>query len=69
MGLIDEVKDAVLQRKGFLGQMLALVESVEAGDFNETARLLQALDLKLADINQATLAAIQWVADLDKEAD
>lgn len=69
LGLIDEVKDAVLQRKGFLGQMLALVESVEAGDFNETARLLQALDLKLADINQATLAAIQWVADLDKEAD
>lgn len=69
LGLIDEVKDAVLQRKGFLGQMLALVESVEAGDFNETARLLQALDLKLADINQATLAAIQWVADLDKAAD
>jgi len=69
LGLIDEVKDAVLQRKGFLGQMLALVESVEAGDFNETARLLQALELKLADINQATLAAIQWAADLDKEAD
>lgn len=69
LGLIDEVKDAVLQRKGFLGQMLALVESVEAGDFNEMARLLQALDLKLADINQATLAAIQWVADLDKAAD
>ncbi len=69
LGLIDEVKDAVLQRKGFLGQMLALVESVEAGDFNETARLLQALDLKLVDINQATLAAIQWVADLDKAAD
>ncbi len=69
LGLIDEVKVAVLLRQGLLGQMLSLVESVEAGDFNETARLLETLHLKLADINQATLAAIQWVADLDKEAD
>lgn len=69
LGLIDEVKEAVMHRQGLLGEMLTLVESMESGNFTETARLLQPLKLKLADINQATLAAIQWVADLDKEAD
>lgn len=69
LGLIDEVRDAILARTGFLGQLLTLVESVETGNFNDTSRLLEALELKLSDINKATLEAIQWVADLDKEAD
>lgn len=68
LGLIDEVKNAVLLRQGFLGQMLALMESVETGDFQAVSSQLKLLGLTLADLNQAELEAMQWVSSLDQES-
>jgi EAL and modified HD-GYP domain-containing signal transduction protein len=69
LGLIDEVKNAVLLREGFLGQLLTLVEKVEAGDFAAVSTILEQLGLTLADLNQAGLEAMQWVASLGEVAD
>jgi EAL and modified HD-GYP domain-containing signal transduction protein len=68
LGLIDEVKHAVLMRQGFLGQLLALVEKVETGDFQAVSALLKELGFTLADLNRAELEAMQWVASLDQES-
>lgn len=69
LGLIDEVKNAVLLREGFLGQLLTLVEKAEAGDFAAVSMLLGQLGMTLADLNQAGLEAMQWVTSLGEEAD
>ncbi len=69
LGLIDEVKDAVLLREGFLGQLLTLVEKAESDDFAAVATLLDQLGLTLADLNQASLEAMQWVSGLSETAD
>lgn len=69
LGLIDEVKDAVLQRAGFLGQLLTLMEKVETGDFAAVSVLLEQLGLTLADLNRAELEAMQWASSLGEEAD
>lgn len=68
LGLIDEVKNAVLLREGFLGQLLTLVEKVETGDFAAVSALLAGLGLTLAELNQAELEAMQWVASLGEES-
>jgi len=69
LGLIDEVKNAVLQRDGFLGQLLTLVEKVETGDFSAVSDLLEQTGLTLADLNRAELEAMQWASSLGEEAD
>lgn len=69
LGLIDEVKNAVLLREGFLGQLLTLVEKAEADDFAAVSMLLEQLGMTLADLNQAGLEAMQWVTSLGEEAD
>lgn len=69
LGLIDEVKNAVLLREGLLGQLLALVEKVEAGDFEAVSGLLKQVGLTPDDLNQAELEAMQWASSLGEEAD
>ncbi len=68
LGLIDEVKNAVLKRDGFLGKLLSLVENVEIDNFAATSSLLAELQLTPAALNQAELEAMQWVASLAEEA-
>lgn len=67
LGLIDEIKKALLLREGFLGLLLTLAEKMETGDFDAVTDLLEQLGLTLADLNQAELEAMQWVASLNEE--
>lgn len=68
ISLINEVKDAILRREGFLGQLLALVEKTETGDFNAASDLLPQIGLTPADLSNAELEAMQWAASLGEEA-
>jgi len=67
--LVDEVRDAVLERKGLLGEMLTLIEKVEAGSFETVAENLATLGLSVDDLNKAQFEAIQWAANLGEEAE
>jgi EAL and modified HD-GYP domain-containing signal transduction protein len=68
LNLIDEVRNAVLKREGLLGDLLSLVERVEAGDFDAAAVLLAKLGMKSTDLNSAQFEAIQWARSLDEQA-
>ncbi len=67
LGLVDEVKHAVLSREGFLGQLLSLVEEVEADNIAAIPGLLTVLRLTPAALNQAELEAMLWVTSLAEE--
>lgn len=68
LGLVDEVKNAILNREGFLGRLLLLTEKMETEAFDEADLLLKELKISNADLNEAQLAAMQWAANLDKQA-
>ena len=68
LGLVDEVKDALLEREGFLGQLLTLSEKMETGDFSAVSALAQELGLSADVLNQAQLEAIQWAEHLGEES-
>jgi len=69
LNLADEVRNAILRRSGFLGQLLSLMEKVESEEFAEVAELLEILGLTLSDLNTAELEAMQWVSKLGEEAE
>ncbi len=68
LGLIDEVKQAILNREGFLGKLLLLVEKCENEEFDDVADLLKELEISPAQLSDAQLAAMQWAGNLHKEA-
>ncbi len=68
LGLIDEVKLAILKREGFLGKLLLLVEKCENEEFDDVAVLLKELQISPAELSDAELAAMQWAGNLRKEA-
>jgi EAL and modified HD-GYP domain-containing signal transduction protein len=68
LGLIDEVKQAILTREGFLGKLLLLVEKCETEDFVAINELLKELEISSANLGEAQLAAMQWAGNLHKEA-
>jgi EAL and modified HD-GYP domain-containing signal transduction protein len=62
-----EVKLALIERTGLLGQLLKLIESLEKGEFEAVETLLKAipeLDSKM--LNEAQMAAIRWVSSLSE---
>lgn len=67
--LVDEVKEAVLRREGLLGDMLAVIEKVENGDFSAVGDILSRIGLTVNDLNKAQFEAIQWAASLGEEAE
>ena len=67
LSLHEEVKGALTQRAGALGQMLILVESLETGNFDAVeAQLKQFPSLSVATLNDAQMAAIRWVGSLNE---
>jgi EAL and modified HD-GYP domain-containing signal transduction protein len=68
LGLIDEVKQAILGREGFLGKLLLLVEKCELEDFDAATELLKELEISPEKLREAQLAAMQWAGNLHKEA-
>lgn len=68
-GLIDEVRNAILKREGFLGRLLLLTEKLETEDFEAVAALTKELGISPVHLREAQFAAMQWAANLDKESD
>jgi EAL and modified HD-GYP domain-containing signal transduction protein len=69
LSLAEDVRDAILLRQGYLGRLLALMESVEIGDFSSVAEGLEGLHLTAADLSNAELEAMQWVGQLGEMVD
>lgn len=68
LGLVDEIKNAVLRREGYFGQLLLLIEEVERDNIVMTAGLLSGLNLNASLLNLVELEAMKWVAGLAEEA-
>lgn len=64
LNLTDEVSGALLERKGQLGQMLSLVEKVEATDFDAVTSLLDQSRVTLDQLLSAQLEAFNWRASI-----
>jgi len=67
LSLHEDVKLALTERAGSLGNMLTLVENLEKGEFaavEEQLALLPGLDAAM--LNEAQMAAIRWVSSLNE---
>ena len=65
INLSTDVRDALLERGGPFGILLALVECIEQNDLDRASRLLKdAPGLSLADLTAAELDAMRWVVAL-----
>ncbi len=67
LNLHDEVKHALIERTGTLGQLLRLIETLETGDFAAVkTQLEQFPNLDAAILNEAQMAAIRWVSSISE---
>jgi EAL and modified HD-GYP domain-containing signal transduction protein len=67
LSLHEEVKLALIERTGPLGQLLKLIESLEKGDFESVEGMLSTLPgLGSHMLNEAQMAAIRWVSSLSE---
>ncbi|MFD2368338.1 EAL and HDOD domain-containing protein [Pseudoduganella sp. GCM10020061] len=66
LDLPDEVRDALLERKGDLGTMLRIVETIEIDHFrtDEFGQLLRKVGLTPADLTEIEIEAITWSDEL-----
>jgi len=60
LNLSEDVSSALLEREGRLGQLLALVERVEATDFVAIAPLLQTCRVSMDQLLEAQLESFRW---------
>jgi len=66
INLTPDVRQALLERQGMLGELLELTEKIELSDFDAVGELLETSGLKVNDLLQAQLAAMNWANDLTK---
>lgn len=64
LNLQEEIRSALMERKGMLGDILLLVERLEQSDQAAITPLLDQLGLSFADLLQAHLESIQWSNNL-----
>ncbi|HEY0489842.1 MAG TPA: HDOD domain-containing protein [Telluria sp.] len=67
LAISDGVRDALLEREGELGALLALVESAERGDLANVAARLASLQLDADSFNEAVLEAAAWMLEVVNE--
>ncbi|MFA0113436.1 EAL and HDOD domain-containing protein [Vibrio sp. 10N.261.46.E11] len=60
----DEIKQALIQRKGVLGAILAMVVAYEQARWDEATRIRKLLKLNEAELGQAYDEATSWAQDL-----
>ncbi|MCG8591018.1 MAG: EAL domain-containing protein [Proteobacteria bacterium] len=58
------VEAAILRREGLLGRLLSLTEQLEVGGFDEASKILEDLDLEPSQLQEAQVAAYEWVHGL-----
>ena len=61
--LTDDVRAALLQRTGADGEVLALVEAYEAGQWDEVKQRAGELHIQIEDLGRAYLEALPWGSD------
>jgi EAL and modified HD-GYP domain-containing signal transduction protein len=66
LNLDEEVRQAILERKGPLGSLLLLTEKLETMDFAEVSFLLARYQCNLDVLVDAQLEAIDWTNSLDQ---
>ncbi len=67
LSLHEDVKLALIERKGPLGQLLKFIESLEKADFESVEATLNTLPwLDATMLNEAQMAAIRWVSSLSE---
>jgi len=64
----DAAQQALLHRRGDLGELLCVVEEAERGDFAGLAQRLEALQLAPGDFNDIVAEATLWMLDVTSEA-
>ena len=69
IGLDVEIKQALLEREGFLGALLLLTEKVEKAEFSDVELLLKKLGIEAKDLRRAQKETLRWVNDLGKSSD
>lgn len=65
LNLAEEVRLALLERKGALGSLLLMTEKLENMEFAEVVQLLNSHDCSLNVLMDAQLEAIDWTNSLD----
>lgn len=68
ISLAPEVRSALLDRHGMLGELLDLAECLEANDFESAGELLQSSGLNVEQLLQAQLEAMRWANELAENA-
>ena len=69
INLANEVKLALLSRRGDLGRLLMLLERKEFNDIEATSRILTEMGfLSLGELTIIELKALRWVAELDESS-
>ena len=67
INLANEVKLALLSRRGDLGRLLMLLERKESNDIEATSKILTEIGfLSMGDLTIVELKALRWAAELDE---
>ncbi len=64
MLLPEEVREALLERRGLFGTVLQLIEACEDPQMTQVQALSEQLGLSANEINQAHVNALAWVEEL-----
>lgn len=67
LSLNEEVKAALLDNSGHLGQLLILSKTLEMANFDAATEMLSQAGIPLSTLTEAQLEAFRWVDDLNKE--
>jgi EAL and modified HD-GYP domain-containing signal transduction protein len=66
LSINDEVKEALLDNSGSLGQLLILAERMERGNFDAAEDILAESDISLAELTAAQMNTFHWVDGLSQ---
>ncbi len=69
IGLDDEIRSALMDKEGFLGNLLSLTEHIETANFAAAETLLDGLSIAPRDLNRAQMETLEWVHNLGKTTD
>ena len=69
LGLVDEIRRAILLHEGFLGELLKLQVILEGDDFAAIPALLTQTGVTTACLNQARVEAMRWANTLGTETE
>ncbi len=63
----EDIRAALLERSGWLGQVLSLIEKSEANDYEPVASLLTQTQLTLDDLTRSQVEALRWSNSVGSE--